>query len=345
MTQTRDAAPPSPDPATTQRPRRRRLPKILIAVAAVVVLALAATLIYGYTIQRSVTRNITRGIDLPTDMPSPGTGAGSTAPEQQATGTLNYVLIGSDSRDPNNEGNGRSDSLMLVHLNKARDKAYIISFPRDMYVTIPGHGENKINAAYALGGPALTVRTLQDLVAVKMDHVVLVDFQGFVGLTDDLGGVTVTNKTAFSSHGFDYAKGKITVRGEQALWFVRERHALPGGDLDRAANQRNVIKAIVQKGLSAGTLADPAKFTSFIGNASKHLTVDNGLSDADIRNTALSLRLSGSDIELLQAPLAGFGTSPDGQSIDLVDAGQLAELSTALKQDTLADYVKKHPQG
>lgn len=343
MTQTRDAAPPSPDPATTQRPRRRRLPKILIAVAAVVVLALAATLIYGYTIQRSVTRNITRGIDLPTDMPSPGTGAGSTAPEQQATGTLNYVLIGSDSRDPNNEGNGRSDSLMLVHLNKARDKAYIISFPRDMYVTIPGHGKNKINAAYALGGPALTVRTLQDLVAVKMDHVVLVDFQGFVGLTDDLGGVTVTNTTAFSSHGFDYPKGTITIRGERALWFVRERHALPGGDLDRAENQRNVIKAIVAKGLSANVLSDPVRFTTFAGNLSKHLTVDNSLTDAEIRRTALSLRLQAKDIVLLQAPLSGFGTTPDGQSIDRVDTAQLAELAKAMRTDTMAAYVTKYP--
>lgn len=343
MTETREAPMPSPGPVPPPRARRRLIPKILIAVAVVVVLALAATLIYGYTIQRSVTRNITRGIDLPTDMPSPASGPGD--PGVQETGTLNYVLLGSDSRDPNNEGNGRSDSLMVVHLNKKRDKAYIISFPRDMYVTVPGHGKNKINAAYALGGPALTVRTLQDLVGVKMDHVILVDFTGFEGLTTDLDGVTVTNKTAFTSHGFSYPKGKITIKGAQALWFVRERHALPGGDLDRAANQRNVIKAIVAKGLSASTVSDPVKFTNFIANASKHLTVDNGLSDADIRNTALSLRLSGSDIELLQAPLAGFGTSPDGQSIDIVDAAQLAELSTALKQDTLADYVKKHPQG
>ena len=146
----------------------------------------------------------------------------------------------------------------------------------------------------------------------------LVDFEGFIELTDDLGGVTVINKTAFTSHGFDYPKGKITIKGEQALWFVRERHSLPGGDLDRAENQRNVIKAIVAKGLSAGVISDPAKFTTFIGNVAKHLTVDNSLTDAEIRRTALSLRLSSKDIELMQAPLSGFGTA-DGQSIDVVD--------------------------
>ena len=344
-------APPPPEapeagPAQPPRRRRRLLPAVLIAVAAVVVAALGAALIYGYTIQRSVTQNITRGIDLPSGgvSPDPSQGAqpGGRPPE---TGALNYVLLGSDSRDPGNEGNGRSDSIMVVHLNKQHDKAYIVSFPRDMYVTIPGHGQNKINAAFALGGAALTVQTLQDLTGVTMDHVVLVDFEGFTQLTDDLGGVTVTNKTAFSSHGFDYPKGKIEIQGAQALWFVRERHSLPGGDLDRAENQRNVIKAIVQKGLSAEVISDPATFTTFIANVAKHVTVDNSLSNSEIQATALSLRLSAQDIQLLQAPLAGFGTSPDQQSIDLVDTARLAELSSAITQDRVADYLKKYPQG
>ena len=96
------------------------------------------------------------------------------------------------------------------------------------------------------------MRTLEKLTGVRMDHVVVADFDGFIQLTTDLDGVTVTNKTAFSSHGYDYPKGEITISGEQALWFVRERKQLPRGDLDRAENQRNVIKAIVAKGLSAG---------------------------------------------------------------------------------------------
>lgn len=342
MTDTLEREAPPPDAAKPRRRQRRLWPKILIAAASLLVVAIGAAGIYGWTIERTVTKNITRGIDLPSSGPS-ASGAPSEQPSE--TGTLNYVLLGSDSRDVGNQSNGRSDSIMLVHLNKARDKAYIISFPRDMYVSIPGYGRNKINAAYSFGGPALTVRTMQDLVGVTMDHVVLVDFEGFIKLTKDLGGVTVTNKTAFSSHGYDYRQGKISVEGEKALWFVRERHSLPGGDLDRAENQRNVIKAIVAKGLSAGVVSDPAKFTTFIGNVAKHLTVDNGLTDAKIRGTALSLRLSGSDIELLQAPLAGFGTSADGASIDLVDTAKLAELSTALKKDKVADYLKKYPQG
>jgi LCP family protein required for cell wall assembly len=255
------------------------------------------------------------------------------------------VLLGSDSRDPGNEGNGRSDTIMVVHLNAKRTRAYIISFPRDMYVAVPGYGRDKINAAFAFGGAPLTVRTLENLTGARMDHVALIDFRGFIKLTEDLHGVTVTNKTAFSSHGFHFPKGKITIAGDEALWFVRERHHLPGGDLDRAENQRNVIKAIVQKGLSAGVISDPATFTTFLSNVAKHLTVDNSLSDSEIQRTALSLRLTAQDIRLMQAPISGFGTARDGQSIDVVDTAKMAELSTALRKDKLSEYVKKYPQG
>jgi len=340
MTQTTVTRESGPDDGASAPKKRRLLPKILIGVAVLLVAAMGAGLLYAATIDRSLTKNLNRGVELPAD-------ESSLRPpkDAQETGALNYVLLGSDSRDPGNEGNGRSDTILVVHLNAKRNKAYVISFPRDMYVTVPGYGKNKINAAFAFGGPPLAVRTLEDLTGVRMDHVALIDFEGFIRLTEDLRGVTVTNKTAFSSHGFDYPKGKITIAGEEALWFVRERKLLPGGDLDRAENQRNVIKAIVQKGLSVQVISDPATFIGFIGNVAKHLTVDNDLSDAEIRRTALSLRLTGKDIELLQAPISGFATTRDGQSIDVVDTAKMAELSTALNKDKLSEYVKKYPQG
>ena len=340
MTQATVTRESGPDDDAPTPKRRRLLPKILIGVAVVLVVAIGAGLLYAATIDRSLTKNLNRGVELPGDESSL-----RPSKEAQETGTLNYVLLGSDSRDPGNEGNGRSDTILVVHLNAKRDKAYIISFPRDMYVNIPGQGKNKINAAFAFGGAPLAVRTLEDLTGVRMDHVVLIDFEGFIRLTEDLRGVTVTNKTAFSAHGFDYPEGKITIAGEEALWFVRERKQLPGGDLDRAENQRNVIKAIVQKGLSVQVLSDPGTFINFVGNVAKHLTVDNDLSDAELRRTALSLRLSGKDVELLQAPISGFSTTSDGQSIDVVDTVKMAELARAMKKDKLSEYVKKYPQG
>jgi polyisoprenyl-teichoic acid--peptidoglycan teichoic acid transferase len=325
--------------------RRRILPKILIAVAVVVVAALAAGTIYAFQVDRSITKNLTRQDTLPEDSPTAAGQSPRPSKDPAAAGTLNYVLLGSDSRDPDNEGAGRSDSIMLVHLNAKRDKAYIISFPRDMYVQIPGYGRNKINAAYAFGGPKLTIATLENLTSDRMDHVVLVDFDGFIQLTNDLGGVTVFNKTSFSSHGYNFPKGNITIKGEEALWFVRERKQLPRGDFDRAENQRNVIKAIVQKGLSPAVISNPVTFLKFISGVAKHLTVDSKLTDAEIRDTALSLRLSPKDLQVLQAPVSGTGTSEDGQSIDIVDQVRMKELGAALRKDKLEDYLKKYPQG
>ena len=340
----------TPPPTTEGQPRRaerrrRAWPWVLIAVATVIVVFLGALVVYLASIDRTITSNINRGVDLPSDEPSAASGQ-SPRPtkEPQEEGTLNYVLLGSDSRDPENAGAGRSDTIMVVHLNAKRDKAYIISFPRDMWVNIPGYGRNKINAAYRFGGAPLTVRTLENLTGARMDHVALIDFESFISLTNDLNGVTVVNKTAFSSHGYNYPAGKITIKGEQALWFVRERYHLPGGDLDRAENQRNVIKAIVGKGLSARVMSDPATFTRFIGNVAKHMTVDRSLSDDEIRRTALSLRLKVNEVQGLQAPILGFGQS-GSQSIDIVDYAKLAELGKALKSDTMEEYVKKYPQG
>jgi polyisoprenyl-teichoic acid--peptidoglycan teichoic acid transferase len=342
MTQTSTAtAPPGREPP--QLRGHRIWPRVLIVIASLLVILMGAAAVYVFKIDRSVTSNINRGVDLPSDEPSAAPGEARPSKEPQETGTLNYVLLGSDSRDPDADA-GRSDTIMLVHLNAKRNQAYIVSFPRDMYVTIPGHGHNKINAAYALGGVPLTVRTLEKLTGVRMDHAALVNFEGFISLTNDLNGVTVTNKNAFSSHGFDYPEGKITVAGERALWFVRERKSLPRGDLDRAENQRNVIKAIVAKGLSAKVISDPATFTRFIGNVAKHMTVDNSLTDDEIRRTAFSLRLQVDDIALLQAPIAGDATA-GGQSILVVDGARLAELGKALKTDSMAAYVKKYPQG
>jgi LCP family protein required for cell wall assembly len=340
-------APPALDePGAVPAPAGRRGlgTKILIGVAALLVLTVGAGVVYGISLDRRVMQNLTRGPNLLPSVDPTATTSPRPAKEPQETGTLNYVLLGSDSRNTEDLSEGRSDTIMVVHLTKKRDKAYVISFPRDMYVTIPGHGKAKINAAFELGGPPLTVQTLEALTRTRMDHVVLADFEGFVQLTEDLGGVTVTNKTSFSSHGYTYPKGKITITGKEALWFVRERHALPGGDLDRAENQRKVIKAIVSKGLSPRVVSDPLKFTTFIAGMAQHLTVDDTLSDSEIRTTALSLRLTGKDIELMQAPLDGFATV-NGQSVDVVDTATMNELAVALKNDKVADYLKKHPQG
>src|SRR5690606_7288693 len=140
--------------------------------------------LYAYSVDRSVRENIRRAANLPPETP---TAEGQKPRPKKPSGdkSLNYVLMGSDSRNPESE-KGRSDTLMILHLDADRKSAYIVSFPRDMYVDIPGHGKNKINAAYSFGGPQLAVQTLESLTGTRMDHVAIVNFEGFINLTNTL---------------------------------------------------------------------------------------------------------------------------------------------------------------
>jgi LCP family protein required for cell wall assembly len=230
-----------------------------------------------------------------------------------------------------------------VHLNAKRDQAYVISFPRDTWVSIPGRGNNRITAAYGIGGSKLTVSTLENLTDTRMDHAALVDFQGFAKLTDEVGGVTVYNKTGFTSHGIEYPKGNITLSGERALYFVGERR-LPRGDFDRATNERNVVRAIIAKTLSTKIITDPGRLLSVVGGAAEHLTVDKGLTNSKIRSTVLSLRLADKDVHLIKAPVSRKAKR-GGQRVYVVDRAKLGELRTALREDTVNEYLAKYPQG
>lgn len=326
-----DSTPPGADDAD-RRSSRRALGIALGALLAVVLIIVGVVGIYLNAIRKSFDDNVDRV-------------EGIITPAPRTDDTLNYVLMGTDSRDVAND-RGRSDALMLVHVSGDRDSVYIISYPRDMWVPIPEHGTAKINAAYAYGGAALTVRTMEDLNQVPIDHVAITNFEGFAEMTSALGGVTVDNPHPSHSGDTYFPAGEITVAGEDALAYVRERYDLPGGDFDRAERQRLVVQGILRKALSAEVLADPGRFTDFVTAFSRYLTVDEGLTNAELLRTGMSLRgLRADDIYVLQAPVSGVGTSADGQSIDIVDQERLAELQQALQEDTMDQYRARYPEG
>jgi polyisoprenyl-teichoic acid--peptidoglycan teichoic acid transferase len=324
-------------PGPDRRKSRRWLALALAVVASLVVAALTTSALYAVSIDRAINDNLRHRSDqLP---------AGEKArPTKGSAKAINYVLMGSDSRDVGNAVHGgRSDALMVMHLAADRKSAYMISFPRDMYVSIPGHGKNKINSAFALGGPALTVRTLERLLHTRMDHVAMIDFEGFINLTEELGGVRVYNKHSSASRGYKFPAGYVSLRGDQALAYVRERYRLPCGDLDRAERQRTVLQAILAKGLAKETITNPAKFLDFVRGVSRHVTVDDQLTEKELRETALSLRLLPKDIHMLQAPISGFGTSRK-QSVDIVDQKKLAQLAKALRNDEMNGFLEKYAE-
>ena len=261
--------------------------------------------------------------------------------EAAVAGSLNFVLMGSDARS--DDERGRSDVLMLAHVSPARDHVYIVSFPRDLWVTVPDRGEAKINAAYSWGGEPLAIRTVESLTGVRIDHAAKINFDGFIGLTTALDGVTVNNRVASKSGRYAWPKGQVTIQGEEALTYVRQRYELPGGDLDRAERQRAVVKAILTKMMSANVIANPLTFNEVMGELGQYFTVDSGLTNEVLFQTATSMRVTSSgDIRLLQVPIRGFGRSADGQSIDLVDEAQFAELADAIRDGTMEDYYEKY---
>ena len=328
-------------PSPAQRHRRRHrglLPVALTALALLMVGVLFVGTLYAFTVDQKVNESLRRGASLPADVPTePGS---KPRPKPRAGNAQDYVLIGGDVAAG---GASRSDALMVMHLAGDRRSAYLISFPRDLWVPIPGHGHNKINAAYAFGGSALTIRTLEGLLGVRMDHVAEVDFAGFVALADEVGGVRVYNAYPSRSGGYAFPVGDITLNGEQALAYVRERKGLPRGDLDRAERQRSVVIAILAKGLSGDTMSNPRRFIAFTSGVAQHITVDPELTPKVLRRTALSLRLTPADIASVQAPVARFGRSPGGASIDVVDKAKMAELAAALQNDTMPDYLQRYP--
>lgn len=323
---------------TDGRRRRRRVRWLVLPFLIIFISVLGVAGFYLGTAWNSL-NNIKREPLMP-----PLTGIeGEERPPQSAEGSINYVLMGSDSRGAGDQG--RSDVLMLAHVPPKHDKVYLISFPRDLWVTIPGRGQNKINAAYAFGGPPLTVRTLESLVGVRMDHAVRLDFSNFISLTEYTGPVQVDNKVASTSGDgrFTWPKGPIVIGGEEALVYVRQRYELPNGDLDRAERQRAVTKAIMLKLIDGGILADPVKFNQVMGEMSQYFVVDDTLTNETIVQTAASMKLtSGNDIRSFQVAISGFGRSKAGASIDVVDQAKLTELSNALKTGTVDDYYEKY---
>ena len=180
----------------------------------------------------------------------------------------NILVLGSDVRkgdsiDQSQAGPGRSDTIMLVH--SAFGSVRKLSIPRDVEVNIPGHGVSKVNAAYAYGGPALTIQTLENFLGngLQINHVVEVDFEEFPHFIDALGGVTVNNKTRVCSPPFDnfwkglhFKKGEIHLDGRRALGYsrVRKNSCAPNeDDRDRARRQQEVLAAIGSQAKSPST--------------------------------------------------------------------------------------------
>ncbi len=275
--------PVAPPPAQTSRPRRR--PRFRMRY---VWLLLFLWLVYLLVVPMLAWRAVPK-VDA-----SPG---GERPAEQPGT---TYLLVGSDSRaglskeerealHTGGAAGQRTDTIMLLHIGAGPN--LLMSIPRDSLVPIPGHGTTKINAAYAFGGPKLLVRTVEMNTGIRVDHFVEIGFGGFVGLVDAVGGIEICPKKDMvdTDAGLDIKAGCQEVDGEVALAYARSRHAQQLGDLDRAANQREVVAAVGSEAVSPWTVVNPVRYWQLNFAAADAVAVDEEMGPIDAARFALAM--------------------------------------------------------
>ena len=328
------------------RPRRRALSgtaKALIAVGVILAVIAGAGFAGAVWFQNRLDANIERLGDPFAELPARPSPAPSN-PETRHE-AVNLLVLGSDSRisagDPSHwqAGAQRTDTIMLVHLPADRAAAQVVSFPRDALVDIPGHGQNRINAAFSFGGPSLLIQTMEQLTGVHIDHFVVTDFTSFTRMTDALGGVQIRiphdigdgNRVFFEA-------GVHQMTGEQALSYVRQRHGLVDGDFGRVQRQQNWMRAILAR--VNNNRRNPAMMTNFFTTVSQSVAADEGFTIDRMRDLYMSAReLSTNDVTFMTAPHLGTGTGPGGMSIVNLDRARLDPLMAAFANDTATQFV------
>ena len=321
-----------------------------IALLSVLAIFLVLTLATG-GLALWVRHSIASGIEFIAD---PFAGIPARAPQQKVAAgeepAVNILVLGTDSRtsasDPSQwkEGAQRTDAIMIVQVSGDRKTVSVMSIPRDSWVEIPGHGQGKINAAYSYGGPSLTIHTVENLTGIHIDHFAVANFESFVALTDEIGGVRVNLKTPQTLAGKELGAGAQVLNGQQALAYTRERSSLPNGDFDRVKRQQTWMRSIVSRVLTNGTLSSPTALYSFLKTASRTVAVDESFTLNQMQSLALETRhLHSNDIAFMTVPTAGTGTSADGQSIVTLDADADAPLFKAFAEDRVSAYLTEHP--
>ncbi|MDO5727476.1 MAG: LCP family protein [Bowdeniella nasicola] len=259
------------------------------------------------------------------------------SPTDDSDPAVNFLILGADTEgstnpDPNMRGQ-RSDVTMLVQLSGDRQKATVMSIPRDSWVPIPGHGHAKINAGLSYGGVPLAIQTVEGLTGVRIDHAVLVNFTSFSAITDALGGVTINSKA-----------GEQRMDGQQALKFARTRTTLPRGDFDRVRRQQEWMRAMASEVFTRDVLTSPNKLYNVLDAITRHTTVDAGLTMQTMQDLALESRdIRPGDVRFITAPYTGTGWSSDGQSIVNLDHDVCNGLFAAWARGEAAEYIDDHP--
>lgn len=239
--------------------------------------------------------------------------------------SFSVLLMGIDTGDLGRVEQGRSDTMMVATISPQDNQTTVVSIGRDSYVDIVGHGTtDKINHAYAFGGPAMAMNTVEKFLDIPIDHYVSINMAGLKELVDAVGGIEVDNEITFSQDGFDFAIGRTSLNGEQALAYSRMRYEDPNGDYGRQERQRKIVEGIVKKVLSLDGIT---QYQTILNAVEQNMKTD--MSFDDMRTLAFNYRSAFQTIKLDQ--LQGEGFMQDGISYQRVSDEELARVQKELK--------------
>ncbi|NEA64120.1 LCP family protein [Streptomyces sp. SID12488] len=272
---------------------------------------------------------------------------------------MNVLLVGTDSREKISEAERRkyrlggapchcTDTMMIVHISEDRERASVVSLPRDSYARTPPHTDRntghrhgghviKLNAAYAEGGPNLTVRTVENMTHVKIDHYLEIDFTSFMKTVDVLGGVEIcTPKPLKDSYtGLNLTAGEHELNGGEALQYVRSRHADGSSDLGRMQRQQRFMAALMAQSTSSGVLLNPMKFRDITRAVLGSVRADKEFGTGELLDLGRAMRhFSPSSSEFTTVPIGrmGFAVKGIGSTLKWDDA-KAGRLFRALRED------------
>nr|BBX79831.1 hypothetical protein MFLOJ_36180 [Mycobacterium florentinum] len=271
------STPPSDLPGVHRKRKKRRWGRV-IASTLLIGLLLAVAGVLGGGLWLDTTLHRKPVLTNYADRPGPGRGT-------------NWLLVGSDSRQGlsaeqqdslatgGDVGSSRTDTILLIHIPAfgSSTPTTMVSIPRDSFVPIPGHGKDKINSAFAIGGAPLLTQTVEQTTGLRLDHYAEIGFAGFAVLVDALGGITVCPTAPIDDPlaGIDLPAGCQKLNGRGALGYVRTRDT-PRADLDRMVNQRQFISALLDRAASPSVWLNPWRWYAVPHAAADALTVDDG---------------------------------------------------------------------
>ncbi|MCS0790787.1 LytR family transcriptional regulator [Cytobacillus firmus] len=297
--------------------KKRKWLKILISVFVVLFLSVGA---YVYTVYNSLT-NAVETMHQPIERQK------SEKRTEEVTfqkkDPFSVLLLGVDEREGDR---GRSDTMIVMTVNPNKESVQMVSIPRDTRTEIIGKGfEDKINHAYAFGGVAMSMDTVENFLDIPIDYYIQINMEGFKDIVDAVGGVTVENDMDLTFKNYHFPEGTLTLDGDNALIYSRIRKEDPRGDFGRQKRQREVIQAVINKGASFSSLT---KFDDVFGalgnNVKTNLTFDEMIS---IQKNYASARK-----DISQSQVKGSGTKIDGIYYFLVPNEELSALQTTLKE-------------